>query len=139
MMSAIFYEVIDNNGKPVGEYWGEAGNDLWKSPDHFLTEENGWHKVKLSPQQLKAKLEARLKANKKPGIVIEIVNKNQQAVKWYGMLDGDLWESVDSSLNELNGWERLRMSEAQFRAMIASRSYRLRINALSGKYQYENV
>lgn len=56
----------------------------------------------------------------------------------YARIGDDVWACVTPSVNEEHGFKRVHVHQAEFKAWIAARAKRLRINALSGKYQYED-
>ena len=72
-----------------------------------------------------------------PGIVIDVFNDRDNTLTHYGVLAGDVFRTQTGNVNEANGWARVRMHEADFQELIRQRSHRLRVNVLSGKYDYD--
>lgn len=69
-------------------------------------------------------------------IVIDVFNDRDDALVHYGLLDGDLFRTQTGNVNEEHGFTRVRMHEADFRELVKERGKRLRINVLSGRYDY---
>lgn len=59
-------------------------------------------------------------------------------VAHYGRVGDDWWKCVTGSVNEAHGFTRVHIHEAEFNELVKSRAKRLRMNVLSGKYQYED-
>jgi hypothetical protein len=70
--------------------------------------------------------------------VIEIVDDaGATQNEWWGVIGGDIFRAQSGQLHPANGWELVKMTRADFRELILKRSHRLRMNALSGAYQYD--
>jgi hypothetical protein len=50
-------------------------------------------------------------------IVLEIIDNDSEAIKFYfALLSGVVFPSLDGSLHESNGWNRVRMTERQWQS-----------------------
>ena len=67
--------------------------------------------------------------------VLEVIDNETGALtgRWYGAVEGDLFEAVTDGLNEENGWTRVRIKQADFASLIRNRAKRTRFNALTGE------
>lgn len=59
-------------------------------------------------------------------------------VAWYARSGDDIWKCVTGTVHEQNGYKRKYVHEDEFKEWIKVRAHRLRINALSGKYKYDD-
>ena len=62
----------------------------------------------------------------------------QGLVAHYARIGDDMWGCSTPTVNEEHGFKRVHVHEAEFRSWVAARARRLRINALNGKYKYED-
>lgn len=69
--------------------------------------------------------------------IISGVDGKETGQHW-ACIEGDVFAAKSAALHEDNGWSRVKMTPADFEEWIKVRAYRLRINILSGDYQYEN-
>lgn len=73
-----------------------------------------------------------------PAIVIDVFNDRDDALTHYGVLAGDVFRTQTGNVDEAHGFARIKMHEADFNEFIRQRAKRVRINVLSGRYQYED-
>lgn len=71
-----------------------------------------------------------------PGVVVDVVREDGGGLRHFAVLAGDVWETSTPAVNEAAGFARVQLPEVEFRAWIKARAHRLRVNALTGGYDY---
>lgn len=72
----------------------------------------------------------------KEGHYVYDVYNAKGLVAHYARVGDDIWQCVTGSVNESHGFTRVHIHEDEWKAWVAARSFRLRINVFTGKYQY---
>ena len=66
-------------------------------------------------------------------IVLQVEDDAGKVVGHYGVIAGDIFETITGSVNAENGWKRVKINQADFASLIRNRAKRTRFNALTGE------
>ena len=59
-------------------------------------------------------------------------------VAHYARAGDDVWQCVTPTVNEAHGFKRIHIHEKEWKQWVRARAFRLRINVISNKYQYDD-